>query len=68
MGVSVPTICNYRAHFKKKGDTFSNNRSRKPKNPYPTKETTTASKRVFSGAYRYSINGLIVTFLTVPIR
>ena len=66
MGVSVATVSNYRAHFKKKGDTFPNNRGRKPKNSSTTKETTTASKRVFSDSYKYNINGLIVTFSDRP--
>ena len=66
MGVSVATVSNYRAHFKKKGDTFPNNRGRKPKNSSKTRETVTNSSRSFSDAYKYSINGLIVTFSDRP--
>ena len=66
MGVSVATVSNYRAYFKKKGDVFPNNRGRKPKNSSKTKETIIDSKRVFSDTYKYNINGLIVTFSDRP--
>ena len=66
MGVSVATVSNYRAHFKKKGDTFPNNRGRKPKNSSKIKEAVTNSSRSFSDAYKYNINGLIVTFSDRP--
>lgn len=65
MGVSVATVSNYRAHFKKKGDTFPNNRGRKPKNS-STKEGAIVSNRSFSDTYKYNINGLIVTFSDRP--
>ena len=66
MGVSAATVSNYRAHFKKKGDTFPNNRGRKPKNSSKTKEGATGSNRSSSDAYKYNINGLIVTFSDRP--
>ena len=66
MGVSVATVSNYRAHFKKKGDTFPNNRGRKPKNSSKTKAVASGSTKNFSDTYKYNINGLIVTFSDRP--
>jgi hypothetical protein len=65
MAVSAATVNNYRAYFKKKGDTFPNNRGRKLKNP-SSSITTTSSKRIFSDLYSYNINGLIITFSDRP--
>ena len=66
MGVSVATISNYRAYFKKRGDVFPDNRGRKPKNPSNStslKENSTVS---FSDTYKYLINGIQVTFADKP--
>lgn len=65
MGVSAATVNNYRAYFKKKGDTFPNNRGRKPKS-LSTTEKTNSLKSAFSDSYSYNINGLIVTFSDPP--
>ena len=66
MGISIATVSNYRAHFKKKGDKFPNNRGRKPKNSSKTKAVATGSIKSFSDDYKYNINGLIVTFSDRP--
>lgn len=65
MRVSAATVNNYRAYFKKKGDTFPNNRGRKPKT-LPIIQKTTPIKSAFSDSYSYNINGLIVTFSDPP--
>jgi len=66
MEVSVATVSNYRAYFKKKGDVFPNNRGRKPKNS--SNETTVKenSSNSFSDSYKYIINGIQVTFSDKP--
>ena len=67
MGVSTATVSNYRAHFKKKGDVFPNNRGRKPKNTYKDIEHREEnSSNAFSNTYKYTINGIQVTFSDKP--
>lgn len=66
MEVSVATVSNYRAHFKKKGDVFPNNRGRKPKNSSNSKAVKGNSSSAFSDTYKYNINGVQVTFSDKP--
>lgn len=66
MGVSVATISNYRAYFKKKGDVFPNNRGRKPKNSSNSNSVKENSTSAFSDTYKYNINGVQVTFSDKP--
>lgn len=66
MGVSVATVSNYRAYFKKKGDVFPNNRGRKPKNSSNFKSVNDNSANTFSDTYKYNINGIQVTFSDKP--
>ena len=69
MGISTATVSNYRAHFKKKGDVFPNNRGRKPKNVSLKENSsiqTNKSVNSFSDTYKYNINGLQVTFSDKP--
>lgn len=69
MGVSIATVSNYRAYFKKKGDVFPNNRGRKPK-IMAVKDNSSRqiikSDHQFSNTYKYNINGLQVTFSDKP--
>ena len=64
--VSVATVSNYRAYFKKKGDVFPNNRGRKPKNSSNLKSGKDNSANTFSDTYKYNINGIQVTFSDKP--
>ena len=67
MGVSVATVSNYRAHFKKKGDIFPNNRGRKPKSvKSPTEEPLSTNRLAWNNSYKYLINGVRVTFSDKP--
>jgi len=66
MEVSVATVSNYRAYFKKKGDVFPNNRGRKPKNSSNFKSVKDNSANTFSDTYKYNINGIQVTFSDKP--
>jgi len=66
MKVSVATVSNYRAYFKKKGDVFPNNRGRKPKNSSNFKSVKENSTNAFSDTYKYNINGVQVTFSDKP--
>ena len=69
MGVSIATVSNYRAYFKKKGAVFPNNRGRKP-NVVAVKDNSSIqnikSVNQFSNTYKYNINGLQVTFSDKP--
>jgi transposase len=65
MEVSIATVSNYRAYFKKKGDIFPNNRGRKSKN-YSTSQSQPPTKQAFLDTYKYNINGLQVTFSDKP--
>jgi transposase len=69
LNISVATVSNYRAYFKKQGDVFPDNRGRKPKNP-TLNETASIqiikSTNQFSDTYKYNINGLQVTFSDKP--
>ena len=64
--VSVATVSNYRAYFKKKGDVFPNNRGRKPKNSSKGTTVKENSSNAFSDTYKYNINGIQVTFSDKP--
>jgi len=66
MEVSVATVSNYRAYFKKKGDVFPNNRGRKPKYSSNFKSVKDNSANTFSDTYKYNINGIQVTFSDKP--
>ena len=66
MEVSVATVSNYRAYFKKKGDVFPNNRGRKPKNSSNPKDEKVNSTNAFSDTYKYKINGVQVMFSDKP--
>ena len=66
MEVSVATVSNYRAYFKKKGDVFPNNRGRKPKNSSTSNSVKENSAITFSDTYKYNINGIQVTFSDKP--
>ena len=66
MEVSVATVSNYRAYFKKKGDVFPNNRGRKPKNSSNENSVKEISSSAFSDTYKYMINGIQVTFSDKP--
>ena len=66
MKVSVATVGNYRAYFKKKGDVFPNNRGRKPNNSSNFKSLKDNSANTFSDTYKYNINGIQVTFSDKP--
>ena len=66
MDVSVATVSNYRAYFKKKGDVFPNNRGRKPKNSSTSNSVKENSAITFSDTYKYNINGIQVTFSDKP--
>jgi len=66
MEVSVATVSNYRAYFKKKGDVFPNNRGRKPKNSSNFKSVKDNCANTFSDTYKYNINGIQVTFSDKP--
>ena len=66
MEVSVATVSNYRAYFKKKGDVFPNNRGRKPKNSSNSRPLKEHSTNTFSDTYKYNINGVQVTFSDKP--
>jgi transposase len=66
MEVSVATVSNYRAYFKKKGDVFPNNRGRKSKNSSKSTVTKQNLASSFSDTYKYNINGIQVTFSDKP--
>ena len=76
MGVSAATINNFKAHFRKQGDQFPNNRGRRPgtpnkksKNPPKTskaKSTTKIIEGASSNDYTYIIDGIKITFGTKP--
>ena len=66
MEVSVATVSNYRAYFKKKGDVFPNNRGRKSKNSSKGSTVKENSSNAFSDTYKYNINGVQVTFSDKP--
>jgi hypothetical protein len=66
MEVSVATVSNYRAYFKKKGDVFPNNRGRKSKNSSNSKSGKDSFTNTFSVSYKYNINGVQVTFSDKP--
>lgn len=69
LGVSIATVSNYRAYFKKNGDVFPNNQGRKPKRTVVKEDSSTQivkSNNQFSDTYKYNINGLQVTFSDKP--
>lgn len=66
MEVSVATVSNYRAYFKKKGDVFPDNRGRKPNNSPNLESVKKNSTNAFSDTYKYIINGIQVTFSDKP--
>jgi transposase len=66
MEVSVATVSNYRAYFKKKGDVFPNNRGRKSQNSSKSTVVNQSLATTFSDAYKYNINGIQVTFSDKP--
>ena len=76
MGVSAATINNFKAHFRKQGDQFPNNRGRRPGTPNKkSKKTPKTSKassntKTIEGAlnddYAYIIDGIKITFGTKP--
>ena len=76
MGVSAATINNFKAHFRKQGDEFPNNRGRRPGTPNkiskkgPKKTKTDSSVRIIEGAknedYTYLIDGIKITFDSKP--
>ena len=76
MGVSAATINNFKAHFRKQGDQFPNNRGRRPGTPNKTakKEPKTSkvesSPRIIEGAknedYTYLVDGIKIIFATKP--
>ena len=66
MEVSVATVSNYRAYFKKKGDIFPNNRGRKSKNSSKSTVVKQSPATTFSDTYKYNINGIQVTFSDKP--
>ena len=69
LGVSIATVSNFRAYFKKRGDVFPNNRGRKPKNHVLKENSSTQIVKTtnqFSDTYKYNINGLQVTFSDKP--
>ena len=75
-GVSAATINNFKAHFRKQGDQFPNNRGRRPGTPNKTAKKTTKTPKAKSninlveGAtnndYTYIIDGTKITFGTKP--
>ena len=66
MEVSVATVSNYRAYFKKRGDVFPNNRGRKSKNYSKSTAINQNPGTTFSDTYKYNINGIQVTFSDKP--
>ena len=48
MGVSAATINNFKAHFRKQGDQFPNNRGRRPGTPNKTAKKTTKTLKAKS--------------------
>lgn len=71
MGVSVPTISNLRALFKREGETFPNNRGRKKlsaKNVSLSvkKERVDDSASINLNEYDYLINGIKIKFSGQP--
>ena len=76
MGVSAATINNFKAHFRKQGDQFPNNRGRRPGTPNKTAKKTTKTLKAKSniklveGAtnndYTYIIDGTKITFGAKP--
>ncbi|MEK9750168.1 MAG: hypothetical protein VW236_01275 [Flavobacteriaceae bacterium] len=69
LNISVATVSNYRAYFKKQGDLFPDNRGRRPKNPTLNEKASVQiikSTNQFSDMYKYKINGLQVTFSDKP--
>ena len=69
LNISVATVSNYKAYFKKQGDVFPDNRGRKPKNTTLNKKASIQIAKFtnhFSDTYKYNINGLQVTFSDKP--
>ena len=77
MGVSAATINNFKAHFRKQGDQFPNNRGRRPGTPNKTAKKgpkkslkVESSARIIEGAknedYTYLIDGVKITFGSKP--
>ena len=76
MGVSAATINNFKAHFRKQGDKFPNNRGRRPGTPNKTAKKgaktskAQSSARIIEGAknedYTYLIDGIKITFGSKP--
>ena len=72
MGVSAATINNFKAHFRKQGDQFPNNRGRRPGTPNktakkaPKASIAKSSNKIIEGAknedYTYLIDGIKITF------
>jgi len=76
MGVSAATINNFKAHFRKQGDQFPNNRGRRPGTPNkttkkgPKTSKAESSAKIIKGAknedYTYLVDGIEITFATKP--
>ena len=76
MGVSAATINNFKAHFRKQGDQFPNNRGRRPGTPNktvkndPKKLKAESNAKIIQGAknedYTYLVDGIKITFATKP--
>ena len=67
LGVSAATVNNCRAHFKKQGLSFPNNRGRKPGRPAVEKQIQAeVPQGISNNEFTYVIDGTNVSFNTRP--
>ena len=67
LGISAATVNNYRAHFKKQGLSFPNNRGRKPSHPAAEKQIQAeVPQGIRNNEFTYVIDGTNVSFNTRP--